>query len=120
MNLNRTMSMGDYAIDRGLAEMDAEEARQIRVQKYINERSAEIHERRMQNITTEDFILALEIISTVRDQVATLQRMTYAEDTQLAFTLKAMVDAALLWNSMEIAVTEARAMESESPSRERH
>lgn len=114
------MSMGDYVIDRDLAEMDLEESRQERRQVYVGKRSREIEEARMSKLSRADFILALEIISTMPIQVDRLQEMAYANDEYLATELRGMVHAAIIEDSIDIAITEFKAMEAEPPSCERH
>lgn len=120
MNLSRTMTAGDYAIDTDIAEMDREESRQERMQAYLSKRGIEIEERRMCNVSPQDFVLALEIISTIPVQVERMRQMVYANDDGLAAELRGMIHAALIKDSIDIAMAEFKAMEAEPPSRERH
>lgn len=120
MNFQRTMSAGDYVIDRGVDEMSQDEARQERVREYIEKRADELYVKRVANLSTVDFILALERISTLPREVCRLHYLTFADDSPFATELQAMVKAALLCDSVEIAASEASAMEEEPISRERH
>lgn len=120
MNLSKTMSMGDYAIDCDLAELDHDEARQESAQEYVHKRSRELFNARMSNVTVQDFVLALEMISTYPSVIKDIFERTYTDDVHLAASIRGAVEGALMTNSIEMAVTEAMAMASEPPSRERH
>lgn len=120
MSYQRTMSIGDYVIDRDAEQFDHEESRQDRMQAYLIKRGAEIEERRMCNVSTQDFVLALEIISTIPVQVERMRQMVYGNDDGLAAEMRGMIHAALIKDSFDIAMAEFKAMEAEPPSQERH
>lgn len=99
--------MGDFAIDRDLAFLDRDEAAQERRNEYVNKRSDEIYQKRIGNMSTSDFILALERISVLPTEIAQLHYMTFADESPFAQKLQAMVKAALLCDSIEIAAAES-------------
>lgn len=120
MNLSHTIRLGDYLTDHALASEESREAQQERRQRYVNKRSEEIYERRTGDVSSEDFVLAFEILHTQRMSVARLMDMIYGRDDPTAQELRAMVSAALLKDSIDIAIAEFRALEAEPPSQERH
>ncbi|VXB23851.1 hypothetical protein BURKHO8Y_110248 [Burkholderia sp. 8Y] len=100
--------MADFAIDRDLAMFDRDEAEQERRQEYVNKRADEIYQKRIASMSTSDFILALERISTLPREIGRLHYLTMSDELPFATELKAMVQAALLCDSIEIATTESR------------
>jgi hypothetical protein len=120
MSLAKTMSMGDHAIDVGIAEMDREESRQERMRNYTVQRANEVFEKRIASISSADVVLALEIMSTQSLSVVRLMEIIFCREDSTAQELREMVKAALLRDSIDIAIAEFKAMEAEPPSRERH
>lgn len=120
MNYQQTMNAVEFADDRELARLDAAESALERMQEYVHARSQEIYDKRMSNLTVLDFILALEIISTLPESIKAIYEATYTQSPDLCHVIRGAVQGALMTNSIEIAVTEANAMEQEPISRERH
>jgi hypothetical protein len=114
------MSAVEYAADQDAAQLDAAQERKERMGEYVQKRADELYERRTASMSTVDFILALEIISTLPKEISRLHYLMQSEDSPLAIELRGMVKGAILTNCVELAVTEAMAMEEEPISRERH
>ncbi len=111
---------GEYAIDRDLATQDREDAIAEEKQSYIDRRTAELHERRMSNISDEDFVIALETLTTIPESVARMKQFIYSNDEFCAAAMQGAISAAIRLDSASIAITEAKAMFDESASAERH
>jgi hypothetical protein len=111
---------GEYAIDKDLAALDREDAIAEEKQRYIDKRTAELHERRMANVSDEDLIIALEYLTTVPASVARMKQWIYSNDEFCAAAMQGAISAAIRLDSASIAITEAKALFDESASEERH
>jgi hypothetical protein len=111
---------GEYAIDKDLAALDREDAIAEEKQRYIDKRTAELHERRMANVSDEDLIIALEYLTTVPASVARMKQWIYSNDEFCAAAMQGAISAAIRLDSASIAMTEAKALFDASASAERH
>lgn len=97
----------------------AEDDRSARCKAYLDKRGVEIYERRTHFISHDDMALALKQLSTRTGSVLRLMAMCQRDDPA-AQELRSMIQAALLTDSIDIALTEFNAMEAAPPSSERH
>jgi hypothetical protein len=101
---------GEFVIDKELAALDRDEAASLERGEYVNKRSDEIYERRIANLSDEDFIIAIERITTLRTEVAVLKHKVFSDETKLGAELRGMIKGALLCDSIDIAIAESRAL----------
>jgi hypothetical protein len=120
MNLSKTMSAVEYASYCALEEIDNEAAHQERVAEYVAQRANQIFEMRTANISDEDFILALEMLSTYPTVMTEIRKQLYAKDALFPHYLMGAIDGALRADSTDLARVEARAMFGDMPSLEHH
>jgi hypothetical protein len=111
---------GEYAIHRDLAALDREDAIAEEKQRYIDRRTAELHDRRMSNVSDEDLIIALDTLTTMPESVARMKKWIFENDEFCASAMQGAISAAIRLDSASIATTEAKAMFDESASAERH
>jgi hypothetical protein len=101
---------GEFVIDKELAALDRDETASLNRGEYVNKRSDEIYQKRISNLSDEDFIIALERITTLRTEVALLKYKVFSDETKLGSELRGMIKAALLGDSIDIAITESNAL----------
>lgn len=89
-------------------------------QAYINRRATQIYENRLSQISTADFIVALNRIATLPREICRLQHLVFSGDHALATEIQETVRAALYCDSVDIAIAEAFALDDAPPVEERH
>lgn len=97
----------------------AEDDRSARCKAYLDKRGVEIYERRAHFISHDDMALALKHMSTRTGSVLRLMAMCQRDDP-VAQELRSMIQAALFTDSIDIALTEFQAMETDPLSTARH
>ena len=120
MNLTKTTSLGDYLNDLALAHQEREDAIAEAKDAYINRRADELHQKRIDKMSAEDFALAMERLTAIEGMLPVLQQKVEDGDSFLAFYLQGALKAALYYPCLEQALEEAKALFSEPVSRERH
>jgi hypothetical protein len=120
MNLTQTSRMYEAFCDLAQARLEREDATAEEKQRYIERRAEELHEQRMSNVSVDDFTIAIDYLSSMRESMVRMHKAVYDGEEFMAAYLQGCIKAALYLDCVEIAKTEANALYEESASRERH
>lgn len=110
MNLQNTMRLGDYLNDLASARMEREDAIAEAKQAYIERRAEELHEQRMSNVSVEDFTIAIDYLSSMRESMVRMHKAVYDGEEFMAAYMQGCIKAAIYLDCVEIAKTEAKAL----------
>lgn len=110
MNINQTSRLYEAFCDIAQSRIEREDAIAEAKQAYIERRAEELHEQRMSNVSVEDFTIAIDYLSSMRESMVRMHKAVYDGEEFMAAYMQGCIKAAIYLDCVEIAKTEAKAL----------